>query len=88
MSVITCIDGCEEHGIDFPHRVVNAGIRKTNEGRIYTFLIICAFCGHWIDRPYHECKCPASCHMEARSGEPRGTFTVMKKLSSLAVRIG
>jgi hypothetical protein len=30
--------------------------------------IVCYFCGHWINRPLEQCKCPASCHAEALSG--------------------
>jgi hypothetical protein len=29
-----------------------------------TIYLVCYFCGHWINRPLEQCKCPASCHTE------------------------
>lgn len=42
--------------------------------------VICAYCGHWIDRVVTGCYCPASCHAEA-SGKLE--LTSSKRLSKV-----
>lgn len=71
---------CKQHGFPFPHRVITSTTvtpnRKGERYRIVTETIVCAFCGHWIARRMERCRCPASCHMEARNRESIGVTVV------------
>lgn len=49
------------------HIVIRSRNKKEvlNEYDVISESVICAYCGHWIERVVTDCNCPASCHAEA-----------------------
>lgn len=71
MTAILHDADCKQHDLPFPHRVITSRRHEKNRDQIVT-LIVCALCGDWINRRMDNCRCPGSCHMEARDGKPIG----------------
>jgi hypothetical protein len=57
----------------FDHEIIITPVRMVRVNGQFEMVggdefIICSTCGHWVDRPMvGKCRCPASCHAEARS---------------------
>jgi hypothetical protein len=75
MSAVLHRADCKQHDLPFPHRVITSTRRVKDRNHIVT-VIVCALCGHWINRPMDACRCPGSCHMESRDGKPIGETVV------------
>jgi hypothetical protein len=66
---------CKTHNLPFPHRVITVRREIGKRYQIVTF-VVCALCGHWTARTVPTCRCPGSCHMEARNRERIGQTLV------------
>lgn len=61
--------------IPFPHILVTTQRTVKTDGEVQQVTVkmwVCKLCNHMVANPYPVCRCPASCHSEARNGEKEG----------------